>query len=149
MHAYKINLWKWFFSTMIVMEWCAITFAKFLTPLTGGLIFNPGGKHGIFVVQNLENVVGAPGLTAILLFTAIAFLTYLTTETITVIRKALNPIGYITSKVHFEITNHGKMVKTTSRMPLRRLMRMQNMDRNRRRKKNMRNLSLRIRNLPR
>ena len=108
MHAYKINLWKWFFSTMIVMEWCAITFAKFLTPLTGGLIFNPGGKHGIFVVQNLENVVGAPGLTAILLFTAIAFLTYLTTETITVIRKALNPIGYITSKVHFEITNHGK-----------------------------------------
>ena len=108
MHAYKINLWKWFFSTMIVMEWCAITFAKFLTPLTGGLIFNPGGKHGIFIVQNLENVVGAPGLTAILLFTAIAFLTYLTTETITVIRKALNPIGYITSKVHFEITNHGK-----------------------------------------
>lgn len=108
MHAYKINLWKWFFSTMIIMEWCAITFAKFLTPLAGGLIFNPGGKHGIFVVQNLENVVGAPGLTAILLFTAIAFLTYLTTETITVIRKALNPIGYITSKVHFEITNHGK-----------------------------------------
>ena len=108
MPAYKINLWKWFFSMMIVMEWSAITFAKFLTPLTPGLIFNPGGKHGLFVVQNLENVVGAPGLTAILLFTAIAFLTFITTETITVIRKALNPIGYITSKVKFEITNHGQ-----------------------------------------
>lgn len=108
MHAYKINLWKWFFSMMIVMEWSAITFAKFLTPLTPGLIFNPGGKHGLFVVQNLENVVGAPGLTAILLFTAIAFLTFITTETITVIRKALNPIGYITNKVKFEITNHGQ-----------------------------------------
>ena len=108
MHAYKINLWKWFFCMMIVMEWSAITFAKFLTPLTPGLIFNPGGKHGLFVVQTLENVVGAPGLTAILLFTAIAFLTFITTETITVIRKALNPIGYITNKVKFEITNHGQ-----------------------------------------
>ncbi len=108
MHAYKLNLWKWFFSMMVVMIWCSITFAKFLTPLMGGLIFNPGGQHGVFVVQNLENIVGAPGLTAILLFTAIAFLTFLTTETITIIRKALNPIGYITSKVQFEITNHGK-----------------------------------------
>ena len=108
MHAYKINLWKWFFCLMIVMVWSSITFAKFLTPIMGGLIFNPGGQHGLYVVQTLENVVGAPGLTAILLFTAIAFLTFLTTETITVIRKALNPIGYISNKVKFEITNHGK-----------------------------------------
>lgn len=108
MHAYKLNLWKWFFSMMIVMAWTSITFSKFLSPIMGGMIFNPGGRHGIFVVQNLENMVGAPGLTVFLLFTAIAFLTYLTTETITVIRKALNPIGYITSKVQFEITNHGK-----------------------------------------
>ena len=108
MHAYKVNLWKWFFCMMIVMIWTSITFAKFLTPLMGGLVFNPGGRHGIYIVQSLENVVGAPGLTAILLFTAIAFLTFLTTETITVIRKALNPIGYITSKVQFEITNHAK-----------------------------------------
>lgn len=108
MHAYKLNLWKWFFSMMIVAIWSSITFAKFLTPIMGGLIFNPGGQQGAFIVQKLENVVGTPGLTAFLLFTAIAFLTYLTTETITVIRKALNPIGYITSKVQFEITNHGK-----------------------------------------
>ena len=108
MHAYKINLWKWFFCMMIVMEWTSVTFSKFLTPIMGGLFFNPGGQHGVFVVQKLENVVGTPGLTAILLFTAVAFLTYITTETITVIRKALNPIGYITSKVQFEITNHGK-----------------------------------------
>ncbi len=37
---------------------------------------------------------------------AIAFLTYLTTETITIVEKALNPIGYISNKVKFEITNH-------------------------------------------
>ena len=107
MHVYNINLWKWFLSMMIIMIWSSITFAKFLTPLMGSLIFNPGGKHGLYVVQNLENVVGPPGLTAILLFVAVAFLTYLTTETITIVRKALNPIGYISNKVKFEITNHG------------------------------------------
>ena len=39
-------------------------------------------------VNILENIMGPPGLTAILFFVAVAFLTYLTTETITVIRKA-------------------------------------------------------------
>ena len=33
------------------------------------------GKHGLFVVQNLENIMGPPGLTAILFFVAVAFLT--------------------------------------------------------------------------
>lgn len=114
MNAYKVNLWKWFFCLMIVMIWSSVTFAKFLTPIMGGLIFNPGGKHGLFVVQNLENVVGPPGLTAILLFVAIAFLTYLTSETITIIRKALNPIGYISNKVKFEITNHDNKAETNA-----------------------------------
>ena len=114
MNAYKVNLWKWFFCLMIVMIWSSVTFAKFLTPIMGGLIFNPGGKHGLFVVQNLENVVGPPGLTAILLFVAIAFLTYLTSETITIIRKALNPIGYISNKAKFEITNHDNKAETNA-----------------------------------
>lgn len=106
MNVYRVNLWKWFFCMMVVMIWSSVTFAKFLTPIFGSLIFNPGGKHGMFVVQTLENVIGPPGLTAILLFVAIAFLTYITTETITIVRKALNPIGYISNKVKFEITNH-------------------------------------------
>ena len=42
----------------------------------------------------------APALSLIhIFFVAVAFLTYFTTETITVIRKALNPIGYISNKV--------------------------------------------------
>ena len=78
MNVYRVNLWKWFFCMMVVMIWSSVTFAKFLTPIFGSLIFNPGGKHGMFVVQTLENVIGPPGLTAILLFVAIAFLTYIT-----------------------------------------------------------------------
>ncbi len=106
MHAYKIKLLKWFLALMVVMIWSSVTFAKFLTPLCDGLIFNPGGKQGLFVVQTLENLVGPPGLTAVLLFVAIAFLTFLTTETIHVIQKILNPVGFITNKVKFVITNH-------------------------------------------
>lgn len=106
MRAYHINLWKWFFGMAFVMVWCSVTFAKFLTPLYDWTVFNPGGQHGVFCVQQCENVIGPPGLTSILFLTAVIFLTLLTSETIVVIRKALNPIGYISKKVTFEITNH-------------------------------------------
>ena len=85
MAIYKINLWKWFFGTMLVMIWSSVTFAKFLTPIMGDFVFNPGGNHGLYCVQHLENIVGPPGLTVILFFTAIAFLTYLSAETIEVV----------------------------------------------------------------
>ena len=106
LHAYNVNLWKWFLGITIVMVWTSVTLAKFLTPIMGSLTFNPGGNHGLYIVEQLENLVGPPGLTAILLFTALAFLTYLTSETIEFIRKALNPVAYLTSKIKFSITNN-------------------------------------------
>ena len=71
----------------------------------GDQVFNPGGNHGVFCVQQLENLVGPPGLTAVLLLVALMFLTYLSAETIEVIRKALNPVKYLTSKIPFTVTN--------------------------------------------
>lgn len=119
MGAYKINLWKWFFSLTIIMIWSSITFAKFLTPLVGDSVFNYGGDHGMFCCQWLENVIGTPGLTAVLIISALGFLTYLSAETITVVQKILNPIKYI-NKVKFTITNaanhiheeHDEQIKT-------------------------------------
>lgn len=105
MRAYNVNLWKWFLGTMLLMVWSSVTLAKFLTPLMGDQVFNPGGNHGLFCVQQMENLVGPPGLTAILFFVALAFLTYLSSETIEVVRKAMNPVKYLTSKVKFTITN--------------------------------------------
>lgn len=104
-----VNLWKWFMCLTIVMIWTSVSFAKFLAPLMENCIFNPGGNHGLFCVQNMENVIGAPGLTAVLIFVAIAFLTYLSAETINIVRKVLNPVGYLTRKVKFTVisnTNH-------------------------------------------
>ena len=105
--AYKVNLWKTFFYLAIIMVWCSVAFAKFLTPLTGSLTFNPGGNHGLFCVQNIENMIGPPGLTALLFIVALAFLTYLSAETVSFVRKAINPVKYITSKVKFTIANNG------------------------------------------
>ena len=108
MRAFQhFNLWKWFLSLAIIMIWCSVVFAKFLTPLTGDQVYNPGGDHGQFISQWLENVIGAPGLSAVLLLVAILFLTYISSETITVIRNLLNPSRYL-KKVKFVITNNEK-----------------------------------------
>lgn len=106
MKAYRVNLWKWFFCMMIIMIWCSVAFAKFLAPFCGSLVFNPGGYHGEFCVDRIEAMIGSPGLTCLLIIIALAFLTYLSAETITVIRKALNPVKYLSNKIKFTITNH-------------------------------------------
>lgn len=103
--AYKINLLKWFICLMIAMIWFSVMAAKILTPIMGSNIYNPGGDHGLYCSQWLENIVGVYGLMAILLLTAIIFLTYLSKETINVVRNMLNPIGTLTRKVKFGFTN--------------------------------------------
>ena len=104
MRIYKVNLLKWFMSLMIIMIWASIMFAKFLSPLFIDSHFNPGGDHGRYICQQIEGFVGAPGLTAFLALVAIAFLTYVSAETIFFIRKLLNPSQFF-KKVSFHITN--------------------------------------------
>ena len=106
MHAYSVNLLKWFLCLSIIMLWSSAALATFLSPFAGDLVFNPGGAHGLLCKQFLENLIGPPGLTAVLLVVALAFLTYLTSETINVVRKALNPVKYIRSKVKFTVTDN-------------------------------------------
>lgn len=91
---------------MVIMVWASITSAFFLTPLFIYSGFNPGGDHGIFVCTWIENLIGSPGLTAILALIAVAFLTYISTETIYVIRKMLNPIKFFTDRVPLTFTNN-------------------------------------------
>lgn len=106
MDVCRINLWKYFLYMILAMVWLSIALSKFLAPLMENFFFNPGGNHGLYCVQQLENMIGPPGLIALLLFAALAFLTYLSAETITFIRKALNPLKFLTSKIKFTITNH-------------------------------------------
>lgn len=101
--AYKVNLLKWFMSMMIVMIWGSVTLAKFLAPFFIDECYNPGGDHGIFICQWIENLVGAPGLTIILALTALAFLTWISAETIYFVRRILNPSKFF-DRVKFMVT---------------------------------------------
>jgi S-DNA-T family DNA segregation ATPase FtsK/SpoIIIE len=111
--AYRVNLLKWFLSLMIVMIWASVTFAKFLSPLFVDACYNPGGDHGIFICQWIENLMGAPGLTIILGLTALAFLTWISAETVYVLRRILNPTKFL-NKVKFKITNNDPEEKVES-----------------------------------
>ncbi len=107
MKAYRANLWKWFLVMAVLMVWLSVTFAKFVTPLFGDSHFCPGGDHGLAVCQWIEGFVGAPGLTAILALVALAFLTYVSTETIYFIRKMLNPSKFL-KKIKFNVIDTSK-----------------------------------------
>ena len=111
--AFKVNLLKWFLSLMVLMIWASVALAKFLAPFLTEACFNPGGDHGAYICQYIENLLGAPGLTAILVLSAIAFLTYISAETIFFVRKILNPTRFI-DKVKFKITNNDPDEKADS-----------------------------------
>ena len=111
--AFKVNLLKWFLSLMVLMIWASISFAKFLAPFMTDACFNPGGDHGAYICQYIENLVGAPGLTALIILTALAFLTYISAETIFFVRKILNPTRFL-DKVKFKITNNDPNEKVDS-----------------------------------
>ena len=111
--AYRVNLLKWFLALMLLMIWASVTLAKFLAPFFEDACYSPGGDHGLFVSHYIENLVGTPGLTAIIALTFIAFLTYVSAETILVIRKILNPSKFF-DKVKFKITNNDPDEKVDS-----------------------------------
>lgn len=103
-----INVAKWFLLLVVIMLWCSLTFAKFLTPILGDMVFNPGGDHGAYVCQWIQNVIGAPGLVCLLAIVALVVLTYISHETINIVRKLLNPVSMLSNKVQFSVTNMEK-----------------------------------------
>ena len=111
--AFKVNLLKWFLSLMVLMIWASVALAKFLAPFLTEACFNPGGDHGAYICLFIENLLGSPGITAILGLSAIAFLTYISAETIFFVRKILNPTRFI-DKVKFKITNIDPEEKSNS-----------------------------------
>ena len=106
MRAYRVRLLKWFMSLAIVMIWSSVTMAKFLAPFFEDACFNPGGDHGLAICQQIEGLLGVPGLTALLGLSAVAFLVYLSMETVIILRKLINPMHYL-SKIPMTINVGG------------------------------------------
>ncbi len=104
--TYKnLRLMKWFFGLSVLMLWCSVAFAKLLTPIFGDSVFNPGGDHGLYCSLWIENIIGSPGLLSLLIIIAIGYLSFVSTQTVIVVRNILNPMRLI-EKVPFTITNN-------------------------------------------
>ena len=106
MRTCNVNLLKWFFCLAFAMIWFSAFLSKFVSPFMGEEVYNPGGMHGLYCVGRIEDVVGTPGIVAIFIVTGIAYLTYLSHETIEIVRKMLNPVKYFTDKVKITVNNH-------------------------------------------
>ena len=117
MNAYKINVLKWFFGLAVLMLWCSVTFAKAFTPALDFLFFNPGGNHGLFIVEKTENLVGAPGLTALLVTIAVIFLTFVSANTIIYVRKLFRLGVDNRAKIHWTVHTGGDTQENNEEEP--------------------------------
>ena len=103
MRAYKVRLWKWFFHCVVLVVWISVAASFFLQgifeSLSGWNFMNPGGDHGLFVSHWLNQRIGAIGTFMLLLVVAVAYLAYVSGETIRLVRRILNPVDYIKSKL--------------------------------------------------
>lgn len=106
MQICTVNLKKWFFGIFVAMIWLSIFLSKVFTPLMPDAMFNPGGWHGVVTVSYIENLIGPPGLTAVLFFSAVAYLTFVSKQTITWVRRIFNPLKTITNKAGDIMNDH-------------------------------------------
>lgn len=95
--AYKIRLWKWFLNLALIMIWGSVFISMIENYLPNDLLtlcsFHLGGKHGVFISRFLLQNIGSIGASSLLIALALCYLVYLSSETIRIIQKILNPWG--------------------------------------------------------
>ena len=101
-NAYKVRLWKWFLHCTILTIWLSIACTFFLQERFEATdtwnFINPGGNHGILVCKKLNQSVGNIGVFLLLLLAALAYLVYLSKQTVQLIRRILNPVDFFKSR---------------------------------------------------
>ena len=101
MQVYKVRLWKWFLTCSLFMIWSSAFMAFIIQPFLDE-VHSPislGGAIGATQVDFLKTKIGDIGTVLILISIAIAYLIYLSDETIRIIRKLLAPNKYINAKL--------------------------------------------------
>ena len=90
MRIFKFTLVRKFILMALLMLWASVFLAAFgyMFPYFEGSFLKLGGNHGIQVVKGLTQLIGTPGLLAVLTITAVLYLIYLSAKTIEVIRNA-------------------------------------------------------------
>ena len=97
--GYHIRLWKWFLNFSIIMIWGSVFLSLITNVLPSKAInffsFRLGGGHGDYVKNFLANNLGSLGAWIVVLATAVFYLMYLTSETVTIVRRMMHPQDYI------------------------------------------------------
>lgn len=101
--AYHIRLWKWFLHCSFLTIWFSISASYFLDGLISKWpawnFLNPGGLHGQYMVARLTQTIGSAGVFLLILLSTLLYFIYLSRTTIIFVRKLLNPVDYIKSKI--------------------------------------------------
>lgn len=104
MGAYRVRLWKWFLNFSIIMIWGSVFLSLITDWLPGKFInyfsFRLGGGHGDYIKHVLTDNLGAMGAWIVAIATAVLYLMYLSSETVSMVRRIMNPQDYIKSKRH-------------------------------------------------
>ncbi len=89
MRVRNFRIWKWFIGCSLLLIWFSVFFGfVFMDNYKDSFIYL-GGLHGYNVSNWLVSQIGIPGISLLLLATAVCFLIYLSTQTIIYIRRAL------------------------------------------------------------
>ena len=93
--AYHVRLWKWFINCTFLLCWVSVAAAFFLSSTFASnpdiSYISPGGFHGQNVVSILEGFSGKVGTFIVIVLALLAYLCYLSAETIRIIKRLLHP----------------------------------------------------------
>lgn len=87
MRVRQFRLWKWFMGCSLFLIWTSVFFGFILKDYYQDSFIYWGGMHGYNISNWLISQIGVPGITLLLLTTALCFLIYLSTQTIIYIRR--------------------------------------------------------------
>lgn len=87
-HAFK--LWKWFIGCSLLLIWFSVFLGFAFHETYQTSFFYWGGQHGENVSRWLVSQIGVPGVTLLLIGTAICFFIYMSAQTIVWLRKILS-----------------------------------------------------------
>ncbi len=93
--AYHVRLWKWFLNCAVLLCWVSVAAAFFLTSTFAAdpaiSYIRPGGFHGERIVEVLERFGGVAGTFIVIVLALLAYLCYLSAETIRIIKRLMHP----------------------------------------------------------
>ena len=86
----RVRLWRWFVGCTVLLVWFSVFFGFAFRDMYQDSFVYPGGLHGYNVARWLESQVGTPGVWLVLLAVAVCFLAWVSTRTVTWMRRLLS-----------------------------------------------------------